>query len=38
MQGCRPVGRIVRVTGVEGNAITHLDDLPALLVVRAFPA
>ncbi|EIE18129.1 hypothetical protein COCSUDRAFT_60504 [Coccomyxa subellipsoidea C-169] len=33
-QGCRPVGRVVRVTGVEGNAITHLDDLPALLVMQ----
>ena len=33
MQGCRPVGRVVRVTGAKGNAITHLDDMPALLVV-----
>jgi hypothetical protein len=27
------VGRVVRVTGAKGNAITHLDDMPALLVV-----
>ncbi|KAK9917127.1 hypothetical protein WJX75_001174 [Coccomyxa subellipsoidea] len=33
-QGCRPVGRVVRVTGAKGNAITHLDDMPALLVMQ----
>lgn len=33
MQGCRPVGRIAKVTGAKGNAITHLDGQPALLVV-----
>ncbi|CAL8463260.1 g2794 [Coccomyxa elongata] len=33
-QGCRPVGRMAQVTGVNGNAITHLDNQPALLVMQ----
>lgn len=35
LQGCRPVGRVAQVTGVNGNAITHLDNQPALFVVGA---